>query len=272
MSGYIKLNRKFFEHSFWNDERTLSLAEAWLDLIASARFEVAPEKVVVKMNIITINRGELRASQRYLAKRWKWSLGKVNRFILMLERERMVERRMEHSETIIMLCNYDSYNQLTSNTMNTNENTNENADGTLTEHRQIQTKEYKEGEELKEKGGKKPTTKKKQPETLNFPFDSIEFAETWDKLIGMPKWKKKLPLSLQMALDSLGKYDEEFAILQMKLAIQGNWQGVTFSDTEQKFEQWKKTKYGTAKKNSTKGQATDDAAASIFARIEETQS
>lgn len=190
MSGFIKLNRKFFEHSFWNEARTHSLAEAWLDLIRSARFEVAAEKVVIKMNVITINRGELRASQRYLAKRWKWSIGKVNRYIKMLEDERMIERRYEHSETIIKLCNYDDYNSVSNDKMNTNKNSNENSDGSPTEQRQIQTKELKEskeynngevkppssqndisGDSLVEKKERKKVAAKKESEKVDFRKD-----------------------------------------------------------------------------------------------------
>lgn len=149
--GFIKLNRKFFDNHFWKEERIYSLAEAWIDLIQSARFEVAPEKVIVKMKTITINRGELRASQRYLSQKWKWSLGKVNRFIQLLECENMILRRNEHSETIIKLLKYDVFNGFENDKMNTNENT----DGTLTEHRQIQTKERKERKERKECVGSK---------------------------------------------------------------------------------------------------------------------
>ncbi len=114
--AFIKLDRKFFDNFLWKEDRTYSLAEAWIDLIQSARFEVAPIKVMVKMKTITINRGELRASQRYLSNRWNWSVGRVNRFLKILENEQMIKRRREHSETIITLCKYDNYN----NQMNTN--------------------------------------------------------------------------------------------------------------------------------------------------------
>ena len=39
MEGYIKLSRKFFSNDMWNEARTFSSCEAWLDLIQSARFE-----------------------------------------------------------------------------------------------------------------------------------------------------------------------------------------------------------------------------------------
>lgn len=42
MDGYIKLSRKFFSNDMWNEARTFSSCEAWLDLIQSARFEATP--------------------------------------------------------------------------------------------------------------------------------------------------------------------------------------------------------------------------------------
>lgn len=42
MEGYIKLSRKFFSNDMWNEARTFSSCEAWLDLIQSARFEATP--------------------------------------------------------------------------------------------------------------------------------------------------------------------------------------------------------------------------------------
>lgn len=148
--GFIKLGRGFFENPFWRERRVYSNAEAWIDLIQSARFENTPEKVFTKMNFITINRGELRASQRFLAQRWGWSVGKVNRFINVLEMERMVERRVEHQETIVKLCNYGLYNTDEKKKMNTNRHTRSELNGTATEQQQIQTKERKEREEGKE--------------------------------------------------------------------------------------------------------------------------
>lgn len=152
--GFVKLNRGFFENPFWMEDRVYSLAEAWLDLIQMARFENSPEKVLVKMKFITINRGELRASQRYLSTRWNWSLGKTNRFLKLLENEQMVERRMEHSETVVKLLKYEVFNT----SENTRMNTHRHSNGTPTEHQQIQTKESKESKE-----GKNNVLLKKEP-------------------------------------------------------------------------------------------------------------
>jgi len=253
MSGYIKLSRKFFKHPFWREERIFSPAEAWLDLISSARFEVEPLQELVKMNIIHINRGELRASQRYLSRRWNWSLGKVNTFIKLLCDERMIERRVEHGETIVIISKYNDYNsRQLGDIEQQEEQENErslNAGRTHGERSLNKYNKREEGEEGKEvstplpQNSKKPVkVKKSQPDALQLPFASPEFILTWEKLSGMPKWKKKLPISLQMALDKLGRYNEAFAIQLMQRAIEGGYQGVVFSDTDQAYSRWLKSR------------------------------
>jgi hypothetical protein len=58
-------------------------------------------------------------------------------------------------------------------------------------------------------------------------------------LLQMPKWKGKQIQSLQLALKKLARYEEEFAIYLMELAITNNWQGVIFLDTNTKYQIWK---------------------------------
>jgi len=82
--------------------------------------------------------------------------------------------------------------------------------------------------------------KKEQPDGLQFPTCSPEFMENWTKLVAMPKWKKKMPLSLQMSLDKLAKYEDAFAVDLIKRAIEGDYQGVVFPDTDESYQKWLK--------------------------------
>jgi len=87
-----------------------------------------------------------------------------------------------------------------------------------------------------------PKRQKEQPVALKFPFNSSLFISTWEQLATMPKWRKKITISLQMALDKLGKYQEEFAVELMRRAIEGGYQGVVFSDTDQAYGRWLKSR------------------------------
>ncbi len=130
MDGFIRLNRKFFKGKYWEQKRTFSLAEAWLDLIFQARFEGTTDtKILANGREINIKRGEIHASLRYLARRWGWGVEKTKRFIDNAKKEHAVEHRTEQGESILKLCNYDSYNPLP----NTDRYTNQYTDRTPTD-------------------------------------------------------------------------------------------------------------------------------------------
>lgn len=81
--------------------------------------------------------------------------------------------------------------------------------------------------------------RKNNKESLVYPFTSEEFMRVWSILVVQPKWKKKTESALQYSLDKLGKYDEEFAIKLMEDAIERNWQGVVFDNTDERYNAWK---------------------------------
>jgi hypothetical protein len=99
---------------------------------------------------------------------------------------------------------------------------------------------------------KKPKSSKKKEgdeKPLIFPFTSIAFMSAWETLRQSPKWKKKLNYALQLSLDKLSKFEEEFAIRQIERAIESNWTGVVFTGTERDYQEWLKLKYGNNQKS-----------------------
>lgn len=107
MSGFIKIQRKFFDHPLWQEDRKFSRAEAWIDLIRSAAFK--PTQRIVRGKFIELDEGELIASLRFLAKRWRWKKDAVSSFLTSLESQTMTRRETRQGETVITLCNYKSY-------------------------------------------------------------------------------------------------------------------------------------------------------------------
>jgi len=101
--------------------------------------------------------------------------------------------------------------------------------------------QQKEREREREKKIKFKKENKKENDLI-FPFNSEKFMLAWKQLVEMPKWKKKVNHSLQIALNSLGKYDEEFSIELIEKSIEGDWQGVTFPNTPDDYEKWKRRK------------------------------
>ena len=60
-------------------------------------------------HIVDLARGDLVGAVRFLAEKWGWSRGKVERFVIRLKNETMIETRTETGITIITVCNYDIY-------------------------------------------------------------------------------------------------------------------------------------------------------------------
>ena len=88
------------------------------------------------------------------------------------------------------------------------------------------------------------TLKKKKsedtPAPLILPFSSDKFRMTWEALCEEKEWKKKTRNALQLTLNKLAKYHEDFAIELMEATIEsGKWQRVVFPDTDAKYQEWK---------------------------------
>lgn len=82
------------------------------------------------------------------------------------------------------------------------------------------------------------TKGKDTPAPLILPFDSDRFRETWEALCEEKNWKGKTRKALQLSLNKLGRYHEDFAIELMEKAIEGGWKGVVFADTDAKYQEW----------------------------------
>jgi hypothetical protein len=86
----------------------------------------------------------------------------------------------------------------------------------------------------------KSIIKDKDPAPLILPFSSDKFRMTWEALCEEKEWKKKTRNALQLTLNKLAKYHEDFAIELMEATIEsGKWQRVVFPDTDAKYQEWK---------------------------------
>jgi hypothetical protein len=135
MNGYINVQRSIQETPEWREKRVLSRFEAWFDMLCMAAF--VERRVNLSEGVsVTLQRGEILASQRELSKRWGWSASKVNRYLKWLKspeigRIEVHQRRVvimlnatpctrpctrpdKTDVAIIKLCNYDKYNGILS--------------------------------------------------------------------------------------------------------------------------------------------------------------
>lgn len=77
-------------------------AWAWTDLIGSAKWKESGG----------VGRGQLRAAESFLARRWNWNRSRVSRFLSDLEKDGRIERIEDggpRDPNIISICNYEDY-------------------------------------------------------------------------------------------------------------------------------------------------------------------
>jgi hypothetical protein len=111
---------------------------------------------------------------------------------------------------------------------------------------------------LSPSGEKKQKRKSEnQSEKIDLPHSGERFRDLWLDLISMPKWEKKPETSLNLALKKLGKFEENFACELISTAIEGNYQGVVFPDTNERYLRWKNAKNGQFDRQNVLTQPTE---------------
>lgn len=109
------LHRQLIDHPLYFAE-PFSRIMAWIDLLLLANH--ATGYIYVRGNRIEVNRGQVGLSEDTLAQRWKWSRGKVRRFLNELENDQQIVQQKSRVKSLISVVNYDKY-QLGSTTDST---------------------------------------------------------------------------------------------------------------------------------------------------------
>ena len=107
--GYVVIYREYFQSKKWQAARAFSEAEAWLDIIQSARFEATETTTRIGCSEVTWTRGQLPASNRYLSKRWGHSETWVKSVLCRLRRDRRITTDVSQGLTVITVVGYDRY-------------------------------------------------------------------------------------------------------------------------------------------------------------------
>jgi|SRR5699024_3201284 len=105
--GWIKLHRKIKDHWIYDEKRSFSRFEAWLDLIMRANHK--DRKVLLGSELILVERGQFITSVRKLCDEWSWSNTKVNTFLKLLEQDEMIIYKSDTKKTVITIVNYSTY-------------------------------------------------------------------------------------------------------------------------------------------------------------------
>lgn len=104
--GWIKIHRQVLHHPMYYAE-PFTRMQAWFDLLLLAYIE--DRDVYIRGNRIAVKRGMVVNSKDWLAGRWRWSRGKVTRYLDMLETEGMIEQQKSNVITCISITKFDYY-------------------------------------------------------------------------------------------------------------------------------------------------------------------
>ena len=123
--NWIKVNRALSNHWIWNTGEPFTKGQAWVDLLLLAYH--SDDDKVINGQVKHIKRGQVPYSKLFLARRWKWSIGKVSRFCTLLVKSKMCSVNSTTDGTTITIENYEFWQDA--------RNTNRPSNGKQTENK-----------------------------------------------------------------------------------------------------------------------------------------
>ena len=105
-SGYILLYRSFWNNPLYEGER-FDTRSAWLYLFSHANYK--KNAIKTTGGVVSVGRGQLFTTIRYLALIFQWDKDTVSRFLHKLEKAGMITRMKSNHGTLITIVNYNKY-------------------------------------------------------------------------------------------------------------------------------------------------------------------
>ncbi|MBN1864832.1 MAG: hypothetical protein JW808_08025 [Victivallales bacterium] len=202
--GWIRLHRKILDNPIWSGEM-FTRGQAWLDmLMMTAHAETYVRIRGVRINLMP---GQLALSEREFSERWKWSRGKVERFLNDLEAIQQIITQKTNVTTLVTIVNWKHYQAVDTTDSATNETTSKTTsrttDGPIQEC--IRIKSIKEDT-------KTPTAsqypQRGQKSSSNTGFDEFwaDYERKGSKKATKAAWDKLAPADQKKARESLIHY------------------------------------------------------------------
>jgi len=150
--GWIKVHRRIMESDYWLSE-PFTRAQAWIDLLLLANHK---DGTVRKRGILfEVKRGQVGYSEETLADRWRWSRGKVRRFLGELKTRQQIERdpvqQNKKLSYLITIENYDLYQSDSTINETVDDTTSGTTDGQQTDNKRYRNKNVKKVKNEKNK-------------------------------------------------------------------------------------------------------------------------
>ena len=134
MKNYYLIQRKVVTDTLYYLE-PFTKWQAWNDMIRMANYDTG--EIKDGQEIIKLNRGEFCHAENHLASSWKWSRGKVRRFLEWLEKDERITVRKTvqmsgHPRIVVFVAKYDEYQLPLKGRSTTDRTSNDTENGTQT--------------------------------------------------------------------------------------------------------------------------------------------
>jgi hypothetical protein len=191
MDGWILLHRKLGSSPLWLDD-TFTRGQAWVDLIMLANHTKG--HIRVQGMKISLNRGDVGESEVTLSNRWRWSRGKVRRFLDELEEEKMIEKKThdtaDRRKSVITILNYNTYQEAKKKNGTGDSTGDSTGDGQATDRRRYSNKEEVKNDK-EEKSVSDPAPKVPAKNGFDFGFAQEQHRKPLQDFVEMRKASKK---------------------------------------------------------------------------------
>ena len=144
--GWIKLHRKLADDPLWLSE-PFTKGQAWVDLLMMVNHE--DRKIIIRNNIVHVKAGQRIISIEQLAHRWRWSRGKVRRFLKMLENDASISTTCDRTNgTSVTIEKWAFYQGERPSNGTSNDTSDGTSNGHQTDINKNDIRMNKEGEEV----------------------------------------------------------------------------------------------------------------------------
>lgn len=104
--GFYLMHRGWQDHPVFRNEE-FSRRDAFVWLIEEAAYQ--DRRVAMPSGEVTLRRGQIGHSIRFMAKAWKWEESRVRRFLQSLAKAKIIDAATAAGQSVVTVCNYDKY-------------------------------------------------------------------------------------------------------------------------------------------------------------------
>lgn len=207
-NGWIKLHRQLQDNPIWYEEQ-FTRGQAWVDMLLDANH--GENSFLVRGNRVVVPRGFIGKSEDTLAGKWKWSRGKVRRFLKALESVQQIRQHKSKVLSLIEVINYNRYQ--------VDDTANGTTDSTTERQQTVQQKDTNKN--VKNAKNEKKITLP----SVKGPRPSVEtvikaMKETFGTLDGSEQENRRYAwLLIQKAIKTSGQTEEQAAAACVNLVV-----------------------------------------------------